>query len=235
MPNAGEKTNNKDEHSTNESINKGRMFQRHSFFANNKFTNANTSNASINPHEVLSKKDEEGSNIDIDEESKTGKKSSKKMMSNDDKYDIENASSEEIDELIEQYDNVNQNCEECECLKEDYGSILNECKGIEKWAILLSRNVQQLITNARHGECVRHIGKNEERMIKKEVRLLEEECQNHEKNFIRMHDDFAKLEDYCNDLEQDYDGIKVELEREKEREEKRRNFRCAPQRGRRCS
>ena len=73
-PNTGEKTNTKDEHSTNEWINKGRMFQRHSFFTNNKCANTNASNASINPCEVFSEKDEEGSNAEIEEESKIEKK-----------------------------------------------------------------------------------------------------------------------------------------------------------------
>ena len=96
-PNTGEKTNDKDEHSTNEWINKGRMFQRHSFFTNNKCTNANASNANINPYEVFSEKDEEGSNAEIEEERKNEKKSSKKMMNKNNKYDIESVSSGEID------------------------------------------------------------------------------------------------------------------------------------------
>ena len=54
------------------------------------------------------------------------------MTSKDHKYDIENASSEDIDGLIEQYDNANWNCEKCKCLKEDYGNISNEHKGMEK-------------------------------------------------------------------------------------------------------
>ena len=56
-PKTGEVINNKDDHSENEWINKGRMFQRrHSFSAS-----ANTSNENINPCEVLSEKGEEGS------------------------------------------------------------------------------------------------------------------------------------------------------------------------------
>ena len=66
-PNTREKTNDKDQHSTNDWINKGRMFQHHSFFPNNNCTNTNASNASINPCKAFSEIDEEGSNTEIEE------------------------------------------------------------------------------------------------------------------------------------------------------------------------
>ena len=80
--------------------------------------------------------------------------------------------------------------------------------------------MQQLITKAWYSECIARIGKNKERMIKKEVRLLVEDYQNHKKNHIRMHNDFAKLENCCSNLEQKNDAINAELKREKEHKEK---------------
>ena len=67
------------------------MFQHHSSFTNNICTNTNASNACVNPCKAFSEKEEEGSNIEIEEESKTEEISSKQMKNKDNENDIENA------------------------------------------------------------------------------------------------------------------------------------------------
>ena len=68
------------------------------------------------------------------------------------KHDINNASLENMDAMLDQYNLKEKKCKECEHAKEDHTSILQEWKGMEEHALSLSQDARKLQINAWYDE-----------------------------------------------------------------------------------